>query len=166
STLVLGTVFSPRTEAQTTRTYAGGAIGGSDIGTALNWSGDVVPDVVAGDTGQFDATLAGNLSLFYSDAAFAGTLGNSGINLSVLVGQTGALNIDSGANSSAFRIKDITIAPGAGAFSLGNGSDAFNLTLGGATSTTHTFTNNSSNTATLNSDIAFTGLAGAQTLAI
>lgn len=159
-------MFAPRAAAQTTRTYDGGGVGGPDIGAALNWNGDVVPDVVAGDTGQFDGTLSGDISLIYSNTAFAGSSGNPGINLSLLAGQTGALNIDSGTNTSAFRVKDITIAPGAGAFSLGNGSDVLNLTLGGASGTTHTFTNNSSNTATLNSDVAFTGLVGTQTLAI
>ncbi|MEO5712033.1 MAG: hypothetical protein ABIT37_00960, partial [Luteolibacter sp.] len=47
--------------------FDGGADGtGTDIGTALNWSGDVLPAPGTPDVGLFDGTVAGGLALSYS----------------------------------------------------------------------------------------------------
>jgi len=138
-------------------TWDGGGVGGTDIGTAVNWSSDTLPSVSLGDTGQWDGTVAGPLSLVYSNSAFAGAAGNPGINLNITATQTDSLNIDSGVNTSSFRLNNITIAAGAGAFSLGDAANTFNLTLGAPG--THTWTNNSSNTATTGSDVMI-GLGG------
>ncbi len=82
------------------------------------------------------------------------------INLSLLGTQTGSLALDSGANLSEFRLNNLTILPGAGAFSLGDRAGAFNFRLGGLTAATHVLANNSSNTAVINTDLAFLVNAG------
>ncbi len=139
--------------------WDGNATGASDLGTAANWNPDGIPSVVTPDTVQWNNTATGPLSLVYSDAAFQGAAGNPGLNFDLSNTQTSPLSIDSGLNPAFLRLNNITIASGAGAFTLGDGSDAFNLTLGGAAGT-HNWTNDSSNPATISSDVTF-GLGGA-----
>ena len=129
---------------------------------AVNWSGDVLPSLATPDTALWDGTVAGPLMLLYTDASLAGVAGNTGLNVSVAGTQTSTLNIDSGANLNALRMNNITIAASAGAFSLGNSAGTFNLTLGGVAGQTHTWANNSANTATVASDV-FLGLGGGGT---
>ena len=97
-----------------TLTWDGGGVGGTDLGTAANWSGDVLPGTAAGDTARWDGSVAGPLTLIYSDAAFAGAAGHPGIDISQAAGQISALSIDSGANTSSLRLNNVTIAAGAG----------------------------------------------------
>jgi autotransporter-associated beta strand protein len=148
-----------------TKTWDGGTGGtGTELGTAANWSPDGLPSA-NGDTAEWNGTVAGNLTLAYT-TGLAGAAGNAGLNLSLTAAQTGNVAIDSGASATAVRLNGITIASGAGAFTLGNSANTFNFTLGGAAGT-RTWTNNSSNTATINSDVLFgAGGAGAQVLAI
>ena len=135
-----------------TSVWDGGVAGtGTDIGVGTNWSPDGLPSAATPDTAQWNGSVAGTLALLYNDASLAGAIGNAGINLDLTAAQTGAVSIDSGSNTGVLRINNITIAADAGAFTLGNGFDTFNLTLGGGTST-QTFTNNSVNTATISSD--------------
>jgi autotransporter-associated beta strand protein len=124
----------------------------------LNWAGDVLPSVVTPDTGVFNGTDPGALVLTYG-GGLAGAAGNIGMNLSLTGTQTSSVSIDSGLVTTALRLNNITLDSGSGAFTLGNGSDVFNITLGGATNQTHTWTNNSTNVATVNSDVSF-GLGG------
>jgi autotransporter-associated beta strand protein len=138
-----------------TVTWDGNGTGATDLGTALNWTGDALPSVSTPDTAVWDGSVTGPLSLVYSDAAFAGTTGNLGLNLSLTSGQTSALSLDSGANTSSLRLNNVTLDAGAGIFTLGDSANTFNITLGGATGQTHTWTNNSSSTATVNSDVKF-----------
>jgi autotransporter-associated beta strand protein len=145
--------------ATATLSWDGGpAATGTDIGVAANWTTDVLPSPAGPDIAQWNGTVAGALSLVYSDASLAGAAGNTGISLELTAAQTSAVSIDSGANTSALRINNITLAAGAGALTLGNGADTFNLTLGGGAST-QTFTNSSSSLATISSDAIF-GLGG------
>src|SRR3954470_19909500 len=65
---------------------------GTDLGTAANWTGDVLPSVSGGDTAQWNGTAPGNLSLVYSDNSFAGGPGNPGLNLDITATQTGSLS--------------------------------------------------------------------------
>jgi autotransporter-associated beta strand protein len=147
-----------------TYTWSGPATG--DIDIAANWGG-VVPSPT-GDTAFWNEAVAGPLTLSYSSNAFAGSPGNAGVFLSLGASQTDSVGLDSGTNTSAFRLGGITTAAGAGAFTLGVSGEAntFNITLGGAAGT-QTFTNNSSNTMTVNSDVVFgLGGGGAHTLAL
>ena len=139
---------------------------GSDIGVAANWTGGVLPNAATPDTAQWNNTPSGALSLAYNTNTLGGAAGNAGILLSMTAAQTGALSIDSGTNTSALRLGGISIASGAGAFTLGDGAGTFNITLGGAAGT-QSFTNNSANTATINSDVVLgTGGGGAHIIAL
>lgn len=145
------------------QTWDGGPDGtGTDFGLAANWTNNALPST--NDTGAFNGTAAGDLSLSYTSGLSAS---GSGLIISLASTQTNSVTIDSGASTTALRIGGITIASGAGAFTLGNGSDIFNVTLGNAGGSTQTFTNDSTNTATLKSDIVFAqGGAGAHILVI
>jgi autotransporter-associated beta strand protein len=151
-----------------TLVWDGGLSGvGTELGLAENWSGDLLPSAVVPDTAQWNGSISGPLSLVYGATTLGGAAGNIGINLDVAATQTDALNLDSGANAAALRLNAVSIAAGAGPFSLGNSSDLFNLTLGGATGQTHTWTNQSANVATVNSDVAVgLGGGGTHTLAL
>jgi autotransporter-associated beta strand protein len=152
SLVITATAAAPALAATATVTWDGGpSATGTDLGVAANWSSDVLPSPAGPDIAQWNGTVAGALSLVYSDASLAGVAGNAGLTLELTTAQTGAVNLDSGVNTSALRINNITIGTDAGALTLGNSADTFNLTLGGAAST-QTFTNNSTNAATISSD--------------
>jgi autotransporter-associated beta strand protein len=148
-------------QAQTN--WDGGPLGtGVEIGTAANWAGDVLPSANGG-TAQWNGTVAGNLSLNYA-GGLGGAAGNTGLNFSLTAAQSGSVAIDSGLSTGSIRLNGITIAAGAGALTLGNAANTFSVTLGGATGTS-TWTNNSSSTATIASDVVYgVGGAGARLL--
>lgn len=158
--LFLAVLMSAPSHAATL-VWDGGGAPGNDLGVSANWNPDAAPNVAAPDLLQWNGTVSGPLSLLYTAAnsTLGGVAGNPGLDFSITAAQTEALNLDSGTNTAAIRLNSITIASGAGAFSLGNSANAFNLTLGGAGGQTHTWTNDSSNTATVSSDVNF-GLGG------
>lgn len=143
-------------------TWDGGGTGGTALETLVNWSTNALPSISTPDTATWNGTVAGNLSLTYS-SGLGGASGNLGLNLNLTSAQTGSVSIDSSTNT-AIRLNNVTLDSGSGAFSLGNGTGsgatAFAITLGGATNQTHTWTNNSTNAATVSSDVVF-GLGGA-----
>jgi autotransporter-associated beta strand protein len=153
ASLVITATAAPTLAATATLSWDGGPSGiGTDIGVAANWSTDVLPSPAGPDIAQWNGTVADPLSLVYSDASLAGAAGNAGISLELTAAQTSAVSLDSAANTGAIRINNITLAAGAGALTLGNSADTFNLTLGGGAST-QTFTNSSSSLATISSDV-------------
>lgn len=145
------------TQAQTTRTWDGGGVGGTVMDTAVNWSGDAVPTGAApGDTAQWDGTVPGDLSLTYATAAGTSPLATgNGIHINILGSQTGALTINQSSTTNALRLQNITIASGAGAFTLGGDGTTNAATFGAGGVDVFTWTNNSSNTATISSDVFF-----------
>lgn len=154
-------VMSPSARAAS-QTWDGGVDGtGTTLQTTTNWSGDTTAPT-SGETATFSDTngTSGNLSLTY-DNTFTG--GSNGVSLSMAGLHTGSLAIDPGTSTTALRLKNLTIDSGAGAFTFGNGNaEVLNLTLGSGNAgfTTNAFTNNSSNTAILKSDVKF-GSGGA-----
>jgi autotransporter-associated beta strand protein len=150
--------------SQTTRTWDGGGVGGTNMDAPANWSGDVVPTGTApGDTAQWDGNVGGPLSLTYTAAGTGANLAvGSGIFLNVLSTQTEPLTINQASGTAGLRIQNITIASGAGAFTFGS-SDLQNdvITLGGGGVNAHTFTNNAANTATFGTDVRFAFGGGA-----
>jgi autotransporter-associated beta strand protein len=122
---------------------------GTDLGKANNWNPNGSP--VANDVLQWNGSVSGDLSLSYTTLN-AGLNTNPGISISLTSGQTSALTIDGGANALRLNASGINIASGAGAFSLGNGSGTSNIT---AFNGNMAMVNNSSNTATLASDLVF-----------
>ena len=145
---------TPRASAASV-TWDGGTSGtGTEFGTAVNWSSDTLP-AVNGGTAAFAGTVAGNLALTYYTTTLAGSAGDAGINFYLSASQTGNVVLD-GTNS--IRMGNVTIDAGAGAFTLGDGvSSSGNLTLnfGRVNSDRPIWTNNSSNVATINSDVGF-----------
>lgn len=144
-----------------TLVWDGGGSPSDDLGLPANWNPDAAPSVATPDLIQWDGTVTGPLSLIYTAAnsTLGGAAGNPGLDLLITATQADALNLDSGTNTAAIRLNSITIAAGAGAFSLGNSANAFNLTLGGAGGQTHTWTNDSSSTSIVASDVNW-GLGG------
>ncbi len=140
-----------------TLTWDGGGTPPTNLDVPANWSGDTLP-LATGDTAEWNGTVAGPLSLIYSNPVWAGNPGSLGINVSMTAGQTSSLSLDSITNT-ALRMNNITIASGAGAFTLGDGVGTFNITVGGSGGQTHTWSNASANAATINSDVVF-GLGG------
>lgn len=165
--LAAGLALSFNATAQTTRTWDGGPGGtGTEIGTAANWSGDTLPSVSAGDWAAWNGTVSGALNLTHGTTSFAGSPGNPGINLFLAPGQTSPVTIDSGLNTSAIRMNSLGVSAGAGAFTLGNNADVFNLTLGGAAGTRN-WTNDSADPVTINRDVVWgLGGGGSHTLAL
>jgi autotransporter-associated beta strand protein len=150
--LTLGTagiLFLDSAQAQTVRTWDGGAGGtGTVLNTAANWSSDTAP-TANGDTARWNGTVAGNLALTYNPAFGNST---SGVSIDITGAQTGSLQIGSTVtNTDAFSLGSLTIAANAGAFTFGNGSGNDRLTFRG----TNTLTNDSANTATFASDVVF-----------
>ena len=139
---------APAAFGQTTRTWDGGG-GNNILNTAANWSNDTAP-TGANDTALWDGTVAGDLSLIWN-ANFGPTSGNAGgVNLNIAAGNTGSLQLD--ATSGGLGLGDITIASGAGAFTLGNGVGTASVLFRDPTTT---LANNSANTATIKSDVVF-----------
>ncbi len=149
--------------------WDGGPAGtGTDLGFFENWMDDLVPSTAAGDTMEFTGLAPGPLTLLYNDGAFVGAAGDPGVNISLTSSQTSSVSIDAGDNTNAIRLNNITIAAGAGALTLGDTLGApFTLNMGGAGGQTHTWLNNSSNLATIASEVALnTGGGGVHTLAV
>ena len=134
------------TQAQTTRTWDGGA-STSVLTTAANWSGDVVP--VAGDTAQWDGSVSGALTLTFGSAI--GTNAATGVGINVTGTQTSNLTLNATNTAVLFRISDFTVASGAGAVTLDGSGGTYRFFLQGSAVSTHTFTNNSSNAVLFNS---------------
>lgn len=142
-----------------TYTYVGAAA--SDVNVATNWTPNAVPTSRSNtdsDTAEFNTGGTYTLSNGGSNTV-AGTTTYTGKGLTLSVTATDALTIDT--NAWLFRFANgnaITVAAGAGAFSLGNGTGTVTTQqMGYQGGQTHTFTNNSSNTATIASDIIMTG---------
>ena len=138
-----------------TKVWDGGATGiGTDLATAANWSGDTLP--VANDILQWNGTAPGNLALtLNASTAFAA---NNGYFIDVTAAQTGSLQIDNvttNVSTNGIRLRDITIASGAGAFTLGNGTGTSVVILGSATApaNANAWINNSATAATVASDV-------------
>ncbi|MEO5715606.1 MAG: autotransporter-associated beta strand repeat-containing protein, partial [Luteolibacter sp.] len=87
-----------------------------------------------------------------------------GIQINLASTQTSPVAIDNGSATASLRIGGVLnginqtavlINTSAGAFTLGDGAGTFPITLGGSQLTAQFFTNNSSNMATINSDVLF-----------
>jgi autotransporter-associated beta strand protein len=144
--LVFGLVTSSISAA--TFTWDGGG-DGIDLGSANNWDPNGI--AAASDILRWDGVVAGPLSLAYTTAQ-TGLNTNPGISISLTANQTASLLIDGGASALRLNGAGISIAAGAGAFSLGNGAGTSNIT---SFNGTMAMANNSSNTATLASDLVF-----------
>ena len=99
--------------------------------------------------------MTGNLALQYNAAFGPTTTGTDGVNVNITGAQTGSLQISStSGNTNSFQLGNITIASGAGAFTLGGVSTTSYVAFRN-TSGLQTFTNNSGNVATFGSNITY-----------
>ena len=122
-----GGLLAPQSAHAASQTWDGGA-STTSLNDANNWTANALPSA-SGDTGTWDATVPGNLSLTWTSSGFGSTA--NGFNVSILAGHTGTLRLDAAATSGALNLGAITIADGAGAFSLGDGAGTANVTLRG-----------------------------------
>lgn len=158
--------FSPAVSAATVVWDGGGD--GVDLGLNTNYVGDVLPSTVAGDTLQFNGTIAGPLNISYNTTQPSlGDLGaGGGIDLALTAAQTGAVTILPLAPLNPLRLDAVTLDAGSGAFTIGD-ANVNNVTLGTAGGQVHTWTNNSANAATLGAGLVFgLGGGGTHTLAL
>ena len=79
--------------------------------------------------------------------------------MSLQSNQTAAVSLDT-TTTASLRLASITVNAGAGAFTLGGGTTAFMVTLGGAGGTTQTLNNYSSNPFTIGANVSFGGGGG------
>ena len=126
-----GSVRRVQARAATTVVWDGGtACTDTDLGTAANWNTDTLP-ASRPAIPRGVRLVGGDLSLVYSNSAFAGAISNPGLTLNLTAAQAGAVSIDSGSNQNTLCINAITIAAGAGAFTLGDNLGTFKVGLGG-----------------------------------
>jgi autotransporter-associated beta strand protein len=153
----------------TSGTWDGGA-GTNILNTGTNWTGNVLPNA-SGDIATWDGTVAGDLVLNWN-GGFGGPAPEA-TSYVLASTQTGNVTLDATGNFD-LTMNSITIASGAGAFTLGNGvgtvGSSGRIVFRGTTSgssaqnaayTNNLFTNNSSNTATWGADLNFGATSGA-----
>ncbi len=169
----LGLVALPSISHGATRMWSGP---GTELMTAANWGGTA--PTASGDVAQFNGTVGGSLSLVNSSTtATLNGGGTTGLTWYLSGAQTGNVSVDyTGTNSSNsyFRLgaTALTVDSGAGALTFGNGvggvavpssntGTALKIVLGsGGTAQTITFTNNSVNAVTFESDVYFSNGGG------
>lgn len=141
------------------RTWDGGAAT-NVINDAANWSDNTAP-TASGDIATWNGGVPGTLDLIWT-----GGFGNApdGTSFVLTGGQTANLTLSSNAVNgdnaagNLLALGNVSVAAGAGAFTLGDGVDLDNTVFRGAS---NTFTNNSSNTATIASNVRFNSGGGA-----
>lgn len=124
------------------------------LNTPGNWTNNSLPSA-ATDTATWDGTAAGALTLIWN-ANFGPTSGNTGgVNINLSATQTDAVQLD--ATAGNFGLGDVTIASGAGALTLGDAVGTATMVM---RDPTMLFSNNSANTATVQSDVVFANGGG------
>lgn len=146
------------TASATTYVWDGNGTGAVNLNVDFNWNPDGRPAAVAGDIGQFDGSVAGNLVLTASGPSAA----TNPWSINVTAGQDSSLTIDTPNGTNGMRVYNVFIEAGAfenagAAFSFGNGSGTPILNLGSGVEpyNNNSFTNNSASTALIQSDIRF-----------
>jgi fibronectin-binding autotransporter adhesin len=169
SITMVGAVATAPLAFATSATWDGGA-GTNILNTATNWTGNVLPNA-SGDIATWDGTVAGDLVLNWN-GGFGGPAPEA-TSYVLASTQTGNVTLDATGNFD-LTMNSITIASGAGAFSLGDGvgtvGSSGRIVFRGTTSgvspqnasyTNNLFTNDSSNTATWGADLNFGATSGA-----
>ena len=140
--------------------------------TAANWTPATAPTANS-DTATWNGTQAGALTILWNGQI--GGFGGNGAGLFLTTGQTSPLSLNNTANASSLGLNGITIASGAGAFTLGGttGTPIVIFRAGGSPTSPPGFAsldipliNNSiGNTATIKANIALqTGGGSARTV--
>ncbi len=136
-----------------------GAAGDNVFGTAANWNPATAP-TVNDDTATWNGTQPGALSILWT--AGIGGFGGNGINLVLTGAQTDAVTLNSTGSSIQLGLNGISIAAGAGPFTIGGttGTPTVTFRTGAspAGSTNPILLNDSvgvANTATIKSNVTF-----------
>lgn len=169
SITMVGAVATAPLAFATSATWDGGA-GTNILNTGTNWTGNVLPNA-SGDIATWDGNVAGNLVLNWN-SGFGGPAPEA-TSYVLASTQTGNVTLDATGNFD-LTMNSITIASGAGAFTLGDGlgtvGSSGRIVFRGTTSgvspqnasyTNNLFTNDSSNTATWGADLNFGATSGA-----
>ena len=150
-----------------TTTWTGGG-DGVDLGSSLNWGG-LAPG--SGFIGEWDGLTTSNLFLTYANGVdgnpfnpVGGGFGSVGASFSLTTNQINSVNIRSAISGSQnLAIDGITIASGAGAFSLGDGSaNVLNIVTRSAASNLQNYMNDSANAATIYPNVRWQSGGGVQ----
>lgn len=156
--VIAASLLTRISHAQTTLTWSG-----TDgvMNTAANWSPATVPLGTAQDQMLFNGSSTVN-NLAFPGGTFSGNPGLGG--LTVAAAQASALTItNSGAAASVFRLasnSSMNIESGAGAVTFGGTGATFFINLGNVAASVNTFTNNSSNLATISSNVSLNATGG------
>lgn len=145
------------------RSWDGGPSGtGTSLLLGENWTDDTVPG--SGDSAVWNNLVSGNLALTFN----ATVGGSNGMDVVMQAAQTGNVSITNNSGiGQVFRIHNITVAAGAGSWSIGQSGSTINFALGSGSLTSHTWTNNSDNTVLIGSNAELAnGGAIVQNLAI
>jgi autotransporter-associated beta strand protein len=143
---------------QTTRTWSGTT---NTMATATNWSGSTLPSATAQDIMLFNGSSTFN-SITFNGGTFNANPGLGG--LSIAAAQTANLTItNAGTAGSVFRLgtnANVSIESGAGALTLGGSGNTYFINLGSGANSTNNFSNNSSNLATISSNVTLNASGG------
>ncbi len=144
--------------------------------TGTNWSTTPTAPTANSDTATWNGTQPGALSILWNGQI--GGFGGNGVGLFLTSGQTASVALNNTANASSLGVNGISIASGAGAFTLGapigTGSPVVIFRAGGSATSPPGFAsldipliNNSSNPATIEANIALqTGGGSARSLVV
>ncbi|MEY4488919.1 MAG: hypothetical protein RIQ79_1427 [Verrucomicrobiota bacterium] len=131
-------------------TWTGAA--NTNLGNGANWSSGSAT-FVANDTATWDNTKTGNQTLTWNSGSIGPSSGNGGgLNLNITGANISSLQLDGTTAGLRLGVGQVTIASGAGAFTLGDGSGTSEVVYRNPSTT---WTNDSSNTATVKSDVSF-----------
>jgi autotransporter-associated beta strand protein len=147
---------------QTTYIWTGAA-DGTNFEVAANWSPPGSPVYDIGATAEFNGVEPGNLLICYGGIGTFDSPPGWWINICLTSNQVGSVTIDNfsaNLNPQYFPVFNITIDSGAGAFSLGGNTQRLNY-LARPSGAVHSFTNNSTNTATFGNQIRWAAGGGA-----
>lgn len=146
------------TPAMATDAVWAGTAGDNLYNTGGNWSPATAPTANA-DSATWNGSQAGPLSLLWSGQI--GASGGVGAGLFLTSGQTASVTLNNTTTGNSFGVTGISIASGAGAFTLGGTTNTPTVALRTSTNNTLFLNDSTINTATIKSSVIFQSGAGA-----
>jgi autotransporter-associated beta strand protein len=133
-----------------TITWTGAA--NTNLGNGANWSSGNAT-FAANDTATWDNTKTGDQILTWNSGSIGPGSGNGGgLNINITGANISSLQLDGTTAGFRFGVGQVTIASGAGAFTFGDGSGTSEVVYRNPATV---WTNDSSNIATVKSDVSF-----------
>jgi len=135
-----------------------------DIGLSTNWNPVGLPSGATQDTAEWNGVVSGNLLLYYNTGWGNSGFGTSGVNFDTTTSQTGNVQITTTLSASpAAGVFGIDNESPSGILHIGEPGTAHQLSLAtrpGTAGTVHSFVNNSSQAAILDSSITWVAGGG------